>query len=168
MIINIEKRKYAENNYVYNLVSIEKCCEDFYEMLSKGFVSILNFREAEEYALRKYNLSENFYEDKYKKDEIGIYLNFSKMEDDGDYDYEENYIPSYTEEPVLYEITHCPHCGKKFIINIIEKKDIVKEYKELVNKRDSLKCKTKKEQLLSSKLYEEIQKLTRNNFLLKE
>lgn len=85
----------------------------------------------------------------------------SRMETDYDYDYEDNIVSNNYEETVYIPIAYCPFCGAKFEINVTEVINDSSDFNllwaeyEALNKGRSSKEKTKKQNELYSKMFNE-------------
>lgn len=148
MIINVEKNILMDGQASYKLVNIEGIKEETKNMFFENLFTILNLKNEDVVSVCN-------------TDDIGVCLVSTSMVDNGDYDWDENYIPYWEEELSYRQILFCPFTGEKFEIKIIKENDLTKEQGRLLNEIDIL-CKKRK----SKKRDDEIFKLNEELFKL--
>ena len=149
-IINIPSKK----EVIYVINKIENCCKGMENLLSSGFLSIVDGNiESNVF---------NFIEDENKDKNFLVGIVSTSFEDDGDYNYDDEWIPFYNEYNSYYKILKCPICGED-IEFIIKEIDISKEYLDILNSFPKNK-KTKVNKELIKKLEKELENLTRGSF----
>lgn len=156
MKITIEKNILLDDCFSYFLKDIENVNETFLSMISNGF-----------YVIAPIDDDRVSFSSILNKDEIGVFLVHSTMVDDGDYDYEDEWIPNYVEEDSYHQILFCPYSGDKIEINIVEGKDFRLEQKQLLEEMDAIaKYRSKKKREEYKELYNKLINLTQNKLFV--
>lgn len=93
---------------------------------------------------------------------------FGQMVDNGDYDYDDEYIPNYEMEYSYQQIYFSPMTGQKIVFCITQEIDVTKEYQEsndILDKYMTRKRLTKEEKELLEKAYKTIDEI-KKGFIL--
>lgn len=144
-----------KNEKIYTINKIENCCKEMENLLSSGFLSIVNGNIESNV--------HNFIQDNDEDNNFFVGIVSSSFEDDGDYNYDETeWIPFYNEYNSYYKILKCPICGEN-IEFIMKEIDISKEYQDILNRFPKNK-KTKANKELIKKLQKELDNLMRGSF----
>lgn len=127
-----------KNKYSYKLVEISGP-KIFKDMFKAGHMKIMNSFELD------YNTSE-----------IGVYLVFASMVDNGDYFYngeDEVYVPCYEEEYSYEKINFCPFTGEKINFEIVEEIDVSDTLSNILSNIHKCSKSAKKRQELYKEFY---------------
>lgn len=156
MKITVEKNILLDDCFSYVLKNIEGSNNVFLDMISKGFYVIAT---KEDDKVVTHSILDDC--------ELGIFLVHSIMVDNGDYDYEDEWIPNFQEEDHYHQILFCPYTGEKIEFNIIDGYDYRTEQKTLMEEMDAIvKCRSKKKREEYKGLYKRLADLTQNKFYL--
>lgn len=146
-MINIYLEKHLTNNVLKPIFKLEKIeSDDSFKKLIKENYLILN---------DIYNLKLN------KENEENrpcVCLQMKNMVDNGDYDYDDNYVPYYEEEISYIEIFYSPLNGEKINFIISKEIDDSKIINDILSQIESLerKRKCKQRELEKMELYQKL------------
>lgn len=146
-MINIYLEKHLTNNVLKPIFKLEKIeSDDSFKNLIKENYLILN---------DIYNLKLN---QENEENRPCVCLQIKNMVDNGDYDYNDNYVPYYEEEISYIEIFYSPLNGEKINFIISKEIDDSKIINDILSQIESLerKRKCKQRELEKRELYQKL------------
>ena len=146
-MINIYLEKHLTNNVLKPIFKLEKIeSDDSFKNLIKENYLILN---------DVFNLELN---QENEENRPCVCLQMKNMVDNGDYDYNDNYVPYYEEEVSYIEIFYSPLNGEKINFIISKEIDDSQKINDILNQIESLerKRKCKQREIEKKELYQKL------------
>lgn len=146
-MINIYLEKHLTNNVLKPIFKLEKIeSDDSFKNLIKENYLILN---------DTFNLALN---QENEENRPCVCLQMKNMVDNGDYDYNDNYVPYYEEEVSYIEIFYSPLNGEEINFIISKEIDDSQKINDILNQIESLerKRKCKQREIEKKELYQKL------------
>lgn len=146
-MINIYLEKHLTNNVLKPIFKLEKIeSDDSFKNLIKENYLILN---------DTFNLELN---QENEENRPCVCLQMKNMVDNGDYDYNDNYVPYYEEEVSYIEIFYSPLNGEEINFIISKEIDDSQKINDILNQIESLerKRKCKQREIEKKELYQKL------------
>ena len=139
----------------YILKEIENPNETTLKLINENLLHIISYNDSD--YLDSFPLGE--------PDQVGVYIAKTEMVDDGDYNFDDEWDPSYREANKYYPCRFCPITGEEIKIEIIGEEDKADESEELNNKISKLSKNVQKKKVEErERLYRELEELTRSDY----